>query len=238
MWDIEQNLRDVRRRVALAAQRVSRDPDEVTIVAVTKAIDVERIMLAYKLGLRHFGENRVQEAQAKVTLLRSQIPTSPTAQTDIHWHMVGHLQTNKAKAAVKLFDFIHSVDSLRLATAISDCALKLGLMVPILLQVNISGEATKFGFSAEDVPAAVSEIACLPGIQIRGLMTIAPIVADPEDARPILRRLRELRDELRQAFPALRWSHLSMGMTDDFEVAIEEGATLVRLGRAIFGSPR
>jgi len=216
--DIETNIEVVRERIASACQRVGRSPDEITIVAVTKKVEPPAIATAFKLGIRHFGENRVQEAVTKIGQL-SWLEPRPT------WHMVGHLQTNKAKVAVEVFDIIHSVDSIRLAEVISRRAER---TIPILLEVNVAGEVSKGGFSLTEVEPALEAIARLPRLEIRGLMTIAPMVTDAEQVRPILRQLRSLRD-------SLGLKQLSMGMTDDFEVAIEEGATLVRIGRAIFG---
>ncbi len=216
--DIGANIEQVKERIASACQRADRSPDEVTIVAVTKMVAPSAIATALKLGLRHFGENRVQEAEAKIGQL-SALKPRPI------WHMVGHLQTNKAKVAVAIFDIIHSVDSIRLAEVLSRCARK---TLPILLEVNVASEASKSGFSLAEVEPALEAIAGLPRLEIRGLMTIAPMVADAEQVRPVFRQLRSLRD-------SFRLEHLSMGMTDDFEVAIEEGATMVRIGRAIFG---
>ncbi|RLC82738.1 MAG: YggS family pyridoxal phosphate-dependent enzyme [Chloroflexi bacterium] len=232
MVDIEANLRRVRERIAEAALRKGRRPEDITLVAVTKTIDPERILIAARLGVKHFGENRVQEALRKIPVVNQALGTPPT------WHMVGHLQTNKVRKALGIFDFIHSVDSVRLAREINKRAGRESKVVPILLEVNISGEATKFGFAPEEVEDAVREILSFPNLSVQGLMTIAPIVNDPEEARPFFRRLRELRDYLAEQFPQIDWKHLSMGMTDDFEVAIEEGATMVRLGRAIFGERR
>ena len=216
--DIGANIDQVRERIARACQRVGRSPEEVTIVAVTKTVESSAIATAFELGIRHFGENRVQEAEAKIGQL-SGLKPRPT------WHMVGHLQTNKAKVAVEIFDIIHSVDSIRLAEVISRRAER---TIPILLEANVAGEASKSGFSLAEVEPALEAIARLPQLEIRGLMTIAPMVADAEQVRPVFRQLRSLRD-------SLGLKQLSMGMTDDFEVAIEEGATLVRIGRAIFG---
>ena len=215
---IAENLRRVRERVAAACERAGRSPDEVTIVGVSKTFPPEAIAEACRAGLTDIGENRVQEALRKIPLVESQ---------GLHprWHLVGHLQTNKAKSALSVFGIIHSVDSLHLAEALSRRA---GQPVPVLLEVNVAGEASKFGFAPEDVPEAYRRIAALPNLDLQGLMTVAPFVPDPEEVRPLFRRLRELRDEL-----GLR--ELSMGMTDDFEVAIEESATMVRIGRAIFG---
>ncbi len=216
--DITRNLRDVERRIAQAAQRAGRSPAEITIVAVTKGLTAQAIEAALEAGIRHIGENRVQEARGKIARL-SNLQPCPT------WHMVGHLQTNKVKTAVEIFDIIHSIDSLRLAEALSGRARN---TIPVLLQVNISGEEPKSGFSEAELPKAAEDVARLSMLKVKGLMTIAPLVSDPEEVRPIFRRLRELRD-------SLGLEHLSMGMSDDFEVAVGEGATMVRIGRAIFG---
>ena len=216
--DIRANIDQVKGHITRACQRASRSPDEITIVAVTKMVDPSAIATAFELGIRHFGENRVQEAQAKVGQL-SWLEPRPT------WHMVGHLQTNKARVAVTIFDIIHSIDSIGLAEALSRRVQK---TLPILLEVNVSGETSKGGFSVTEVEPALEVIARLPRLEIKGLMTIAPMVTDAEQVRPFFKKLRSLRD-------SLGLEHLSMGMTDDFEVAIEEGATLVRIGRAIFG---
>jgi pyridoxal phosphate enzyme (YggS family) len=219
--DIEANIREVRRRIAQACERRLRSPDEIKLVAITKGVGVSAIRAAFEHGIRDFGENRVQEAEGNIAQLANLKPA-------ITWHMVGHLQSNKAKSAVELFDIIHSVDSVRLADILNRRVEKL---LPVLLEVNVSGEATKGGFSAGETEAAVKEIKQLPNLKVLGLMTVAPFVADPEEVRPVFRKLRELRD-------SLGLKHLSMGMTDDFEVAVEEGATMLRIGRAIFGDRR
>ncbi len=219
--DIEHNVQELQRRIAGACERVGRSPDEVTLVVVTKTIEVPAIEAAFHAGIRNFGENRVQEARPKIEQLAS-------LRAHLTWHMVGHLQTNKAKTAVDFFDIIHSVDSLRLAEALSRRSQK---RLPVLIEVNVAAEATKSGFTLPEVDEAVKRIGRLPNLEIEGLMTIAPWVSDAEEVRPVFRRLRQLGD-------ALGLRHLSMGMTDDFEVAIEEGATLVRIGRAIFGERR
>jgi pyridoxal phosphate enzyme (YggS family) len=216
---IAENLSRIRERVADACRRAGRSPDEITIVAVTKTFPPEAVAEAYRAGLTDIGENRVQEAASKIPLVEA-MGVRP------RWHLVGHLQTNKAKTALGLFAIIHSVDSLRLAEAISRRAVA---TVPVLLEVNVAGESTKFGFAPQEVAEAAASIAALPNLDVRGLMTVAPFTADPEEVRPVFRRLRELRDEI--GLP-----ELSMGMTDDFEVAIEEGATILRIGRAIFGA--
>ncbi len=215
---VASSIHDIKESVRRAAERSRRNPVDVAIIAITKTVSPELIMEAYNGGITHFGENRVQEAAHKVQVL-SGLDPQPT------WHMVGHLQTNKAKLAVRLFDVIQTVDSVRLAEIISREAEQ---QVPVLLQVNASAEDTKSGFSPDEVGPAVDRIARLPYLQVEGLMTIAPLTLDPEDARPCFRQLRGLRDSL-----GLR--HLSMGMTEDFEIAIEEGATILRIGRGIFG---
>lgn len=247
MVDIEANLRDVQRRIAEAAGRAGRDPAEITLVAVTKMFTVAHIQAAYELGVRHFGENRVREAEEKIPIVNQWVEEKHTL-SPLTWHMVGHLQSRKAKDAIQLFDIIHSVDTLKLAKRLDRLCRREDRIMPILLEANVSGEESKYGFAlerwAEDEKqrgrffAIVEEILALPQVEVQGLMTMAPIVADPEEARPYFRRLRRLRDALAERFPGEYWRHVSMGMTDDFEVAIEEGATIVRIGRAIFGERR
>jgi PLP dependent protein len=232
--NLESNLRSVQERMAAAARRAGRDPDEVTLVAVTKMQPPEMIQAAYDLGLRHFGENRVGEAEEKV----GQLPK------DITWHMIGHIQSRKASRLLPLFQVVHSVDRLKIAQRLDRTCPAESAPLAVLLEMNVSGEESKYGFAASHwrsetaeraaLFAAVEEILSLGHLQVQGLMTMAPIVAEPELARPVFAQLRQLRDEMAAAFPAANWHHLSMGMTDDFEVAIEEGATLVRIGRAIF----
>jgi pyridoxal phosphate enzyme (YggS family) len=191
---------------------------------------VEALLAAYESGVRHFGENRVEEASAKLPVFRQSL-----GDPAVVFHMIGHLQSRKAGEAAALFDRVHSVDSVKLAQRLSRFATK---PLPILLEVNVSGEESKYGFDGarrSELLSAVEAISQLPNLQLDGLMTMAPIVDDPEQARPVFRALRELRDDLEACYPALTWPHLSMGMTDDFEIAVEEGATLVRIGRAIFG---
>jgi PLP dependent protein len=216
--DIKTNLEKVQERIARACQRAGRSPGEVTLIAVTKTVAPGAIANAFELGIRHFGENRVQEAEPKIQEL-SFLQLRPT------WHMIGHLQSNKAKTAIELFDVIHSVDSVRLAEVLCRRTQK---QLPIFLEVNVAGEASKTGLALNEVEPALSAIRRLPNLEVKGLMTIAPLVADSEMVRPVFRQLRLLRDRL-------GLEHLSMGMTGDFEVAIEEGATMVRIGRAIFG---
>lgn len=223
---IEENLSSVRARIAAACALAGRDPAAVTLVAVSKTVPPERVRAAYDLGVRDFGENRVEEGVPK----QSELPA------DIRWHMIGHVQSRKARDAAGRFCLVHSVDSLKLAQRLAREAAAAGRELPVLLEVNVAGEEAKYGYT----PGApffdeVTQILALPALRVRGLMTMAPIVADPEQARPVFAGLRALRDELAGRFPYADWHDLSMGMTDDFEVAVEEGATIVRVGRAIFG---
>ncbi len=218
MIDVAENLARVWERIRRAAMRVGRAPEEVLLVGVSKSVDLERIRRALAAGLPALGENRVQEAKEKIGALGRPVP----------WHMVGHLQTNKARDAVVLFDLIHSVDRLELVQELHRQAVAAGRVVEVLVQVNLSGEATKGGFGADELKGALEALAGLSGLRARGLMTIPPPVEQGEQARGWFRRLRELRD-------AAGLEHLSMGMSDDFEVAVEEGATMVRVGTAIFG---
>ena len=215
---VAENLARVRERIAAACRRAGRSADEVTLVGVSKGVPAPRVAEAHAAGLQDLGENRVQEAAEKIEALAAQ-GVRP------RWHLVGHLQTNKTKTIAGLFVILHSVDSVRLAQALSRRARE---PLPILLEVNVAQEASKFGFTPREIASALRSITDLPNLEVRGLMTVAPQTDQPESVRPIFQRLRELRDEL-----GLR--DLSMGMTNDFEVAIEEGATMVRVGRAIFG---
>ena len=216
--DLEAGVERVRERIARACQRAGRDPDSVTLVAVSKGQPVEAVRAAYAAGLRHFGENRIQEAVPKIEAAKA-------SGVEATWHLVGHLQSNKAKAAAADFDAIHSVDSAKLLARLDGAA---PAPRDVLLQVNVAAEPQKQGVAPDEVEALVETAREAANLRLRGLMTIAPMVADPEDVRPVFGDLRKLAG--RFALP-----ELSMGMTDDFEVAIEEGATLVRVGRAIFG---
>jgi pyridoxal phosphate enzyme (YggS family) len=238
--EIETNLARVSERITAAAQRAGRRPDEVTLVAVTKTHPPHTVIEAHAAGIRDFGENRVEEASTKIPAVRE----AADLPEPLRWHMIGHLQRRKARTAVALFDLIHSVDTVRLARRINRFAEESGKAMQVLLEVNISGEASKHGFDllpggGEKARAAfianVEQILELPFLQPCGLMTMAPIVSNPEQARPVFVGLWTLREDLRRRFPGIDWRELSMGMTDDFEVAIEEGATMVRIGRAIFG---
>ena len=226
MLSVAGNLARVQERIQVAARRAGR-ADEVTLVAVTKSVPPERIAEAYRAGVRHFGENRLQEFEDKRPLLA--LPSAT-------WHMVGHVQTNKARRAVELFHRVDSLDSLRLAEKLAAAAREQGRGLPVLLQVHLGEEETKHGVAPADLLAVVEQVAALDGLTLEGLMTIPPFLDPPERVRPFFRRLRELAEEIgrrRLARRAMR--ELSMGMSHDFEVAIEEGATQVRLGTALFG---
>ena len=223
---IRENLRRIRERVAEAALRAGRDPGEVKILGAAKGQPPERIREAVAEGLTLVGENYVQEAQRKKAEL---------ADLPLSWHLIGHLQSNKAKKALEIFDWIETVDRPEIAEKLSRLSQKLGRKVPVLIQVNVGGEATKKGLRPEDLPRLVSLIRELPGIEVRGLMAIPPYSEDPEAVRPYFRLLRELRDRIREEFGLSDFRELSMGMSHDFEVAVEEGATIVRIGTILFG---
>jgi|YNPBryantNP2012_1023418.scaffolds.fasta_scaffold04083_3 pyridoxal phosphate enzyme (YggS family) len=231
--ELRQRIAAVQERIAAAARRAGRAADEITLVAVTKTQGPEVVAAACAAGLRAFGENRVEEAIPKVRAVAALLGEAAAA--DLRWHMIGHLQSRKAGDVFPWAAMVHSVDSVKLAVRLNRFAVAAGRRLPILLEVNVAAEPSKYGFAADDLAAHVEAIAALPGLQIQGLMTVAPIAADPETVRPVFAELRRLRDDLARRFPGLDWRHLSMGMTDDFEVAIEEGATIVRIGRAIFG---
>ncbi len=216
--DIRGNLERVRAAIAQACKRAGRSSDDVLLIAVSKTVEVERIRLAIEAGVPALGENRVQEAREKIDLLGRPVP----------WHLIGSLQTNKAKDAVRLFDWIHSVDRLELARELDRRARALGRTVDALLEVNVGEEPQKSGVHPDGVKPLLDSTVGLTGIRIRGLMAIPPAAPDPERSRPHFRRLRELRD-------AAGLEHLSIGMSADYEVAVEEGATMVRIGTAIFG---
>ncbi len=235
---LKENLARVQERIEAAARRAGRDPADIILVAVTKTHPPEVVEAAYLAGLRHFGENRVEEAAPKIQAVAAWLAAQKPDADPPAWHMIGHVQSRKADEAAGPYALIHSVDSVKLARRLDRFASERGRRLPILLEVNVSGEASKYGFRPTEVAAALTEIAAMSSLQVQGLMTMAPIVADPEMARPVFRALRVLRDDLARRFPQMEWHHLSMGMTDDFEVAIEEGATLVRIGRAIFGERR
>jgi pyridoxal phosphate enzyme (YggS family) len=209
----------VRARIDAACDRAGRARGDVTLIGVTKTHDADMVAGAFAAGLRDFGENRVQEALPKIEAVRAIRPA-------LRWHLIGHLQTNKVKTAIDAFDILHSIDSEPLARAISKRATR---PIAVLMEVNAGGEASKFGVAPAEAGKLAERIGALPNIELRGLMVVAPQADDPEDVRPVFTTLRNLRD-------AIGLDELSMGLTDDFEVAVEEGATLVRVGRAIFGS--
>ena len=224
---IKENVAQVRQRIAAACQRSGREPDNVKLVAISKTFPPECIRAAYEAGLRDFGENRVQEAAAKRPTL---------ADLGITWHLVGHLQTNKAKAARELFHCVHSVDSLRLAQKLDQAVPAGGGRLAVLLEVNLGEEASKAGVGESEIMQLAGQVSQLATLEVRGLMIIPPFFDDPEQVRPYFRRLRQLAQEIEvKNIPNLSMQELSMGMSHDFEVAIEEGATMIRVGTAIFG---
>jgi len=222
---IAENLNSVTQRIARCCEKIGRSPESVELICVVKEADIDAIQTVLGLSVKNLGENKVQEAGAKFRVIGDKAC----------WHLVGHLQTNKVKDALKIFSLIHSVDSIHLAQAIDKEARRIDKVQDILVQVNTSGEKTKFGLATDEVFEFLKEAALYPNINIKGLMTIAPEVKDPEAVRPCFKALRELRDRINGLkLTAYSLQLLSMGMTNDFEVAIEEGSTMVRIGRAIF----
>jgi hypothetical protein len=226
---IEANLAEVRAQITAAARQAGRKPDDITLVAVSKTQPMDAIVAAYAAGHRDFGENRLEELWAKVH------DAQRHGLHDIRWHMIGTIQSRKTGDAIGPFALIHSVDRTKIAARLSRDAVAAGRVMDILLEINVSGEASKHGYTPATILAEADAVIALPGIQVRGLMTMAPFVDDPEAARPCFRELRSLRDRLTLQHPGADWHHLSMGMSNDFIVAIAEGATLVRVGTAIFG---
>ncbi len=223
---IAENLEHIRDRIARAAGKAGRDPADVTLVAVSKTVGVEPIRKAIEAGVTTFGESYIQEARAKI----------PQIAAPVRWDFIGHLQRNKVRHAVGLFEMIHSVDSLPLAREINLAAGKRGKKARVLIEANVSGETTKSGIDPEVTDSLLRELISLPHLSVEGLMTMPPYSDDPEHSRPHFRRLRHLKDALNERFrPVLHLKELSMGMSSDFAVAIEEGATIVRIGTAIFG---
>jgi pyridoxal phosphate enzyme (YggS family) len=225
---IARNVETVLENIRRAAQRAGRPADSIRLVAVTKSVSVDRIRLAIDAGVRLLGENRLQEAVPKLTAV------GPRG--DLAWHFIGRLQRRKVKAVVGRFQMIHSLDSVELAAEIDRRAGEAGLCQPVLLEVNIGGEPSKAGFLPSAVPDALAALDGMPHLSVRGLMAIPPPASEPEAARPYLRRVSELaRSVARPGFRRIRMDHLSMGMSQDYEIAVEEGATMVRVGTAIFG---
>lgn len=224
---LAEQLHQVEERILEACRRSHREPSEVTLIAVSKTKPVEMLQEVYDAGSRHFGENKVQEITAKYEKLPG----------DIHWHMIGHLQRNKIKYIVDKVAMIHSVDSIRLALAIEQEAAKKNVIIPILAEVNVAEEDSKFGLKVEEVLPFVQEVSSCPHLKLKGLMTIAPFVENPEENRPVFQRLKQLSVDIdSKNIDNVSMSVLSMGMTGDYEVAIEEGATMVRVGTGIFGA--
>ena len=228
MMAIKENVAEVRERIAAACRRSGRGPDELKLVAISKTFPPESIRAAYEAGLRDFGENRVQEAAGKRPVL---------SDLSITWHLVGHLQTNKAKPARDLFQWVHSVDSLRLAQKLDQAAAPGCGRLPVLLEVNLGGEESKAGVGESEIVQLAEQMNQLATLEVRGLMVIPPFFDDPEQVRPYFRRLRDLAREIdARNIPHVSMRELSMGMSHDFEVAIEEGATMIRVGTAVFGA--
>lgn len=243
MTAIPTNLTRIRARIAEAALRAGRDPDTVRLVAVTKTCPVDAILAAWECGQRDFGENRPEEGAQKVIETAARLAAENEKPA---WHMIGHVQRRKANLVVAHFDVVHAIDRLALAQKLSALAVEAGRELPVLLECNVSGETSKYGYAAagweldpalrERLADEVAAVSALPALRLEGLMTMAPIADNAERVRPIFASLRALRDALRERFPDVALPHLSMGMTDDFEVAVEEGATLVRVGRGIFAA--
>ena len=222
--ELLRNINSVQERIAAACARAQRDPSSVTLVAVTKGQSPEVVTEAARLGLTLFGENKIQEAKAKIPLCPGRL----------RWHFIGHLQTNKCREAVELFEMVQSVDSLHVAEELNKRAEQAAKTLPVLMEVNIVGEASKFGYRPEKLRTELSQLNALPRLEIHGLMTVPPWSSEPEKVRPVFRQLRGLKLECEQILGA-PLPHLSMGMTGDFEIAIEEGTTMVRIGTALFG---
>jgi len=224
---IAENVERVRERIGAAAGRAGRRPEEIRLVAVSKGVEIGRIAAAVEAGIREIGENYVQEAAPKIEALGSKVT----------WHLVGHLQTNKARAAVSLFDIIQTVDSAHLAQALSRRCEQAGKVMPVLIEVNTTSEASKFGIEPGQLRGLLEQVALLPNIRVEGLMTVGRLGAGADEARTCFGLLASLADQARSwAIEGAEMRWLSMGMSDDFEAAIEEGANIVRIGRAVFGS--
>lgn len=225
--DLAANIANVRSRIKDAARKSGRQAEEIMLIAVTKTHPVEMMRQAVDLGLTAIGENRVQEAWTKAASLDRQV----------QWHLIGHLQTNKVNRAVRLFDLIHSIDSEKVALAVNHAAAVLGKVQDVLVQVNVAGEETKFGVTVAEAKQLVRRLSNLPNLRVCGLMTIAPYYSDPEQTRPVFRTLHRLFYELREEnISHTNFTWLSMGMSNDYTVAVEEGANMVRIGSAIFGA--
>jgi len=225
--DVRENLESINERIARAASKSNRKKEDITLVAVSKFIDVDRIMEGINAGIKILGENRIQEAKKKIETIGDEV---------VDWHLIGHLQSNKAKDAVNLFSMIHSLDSLKLANELQNKAEGINKKIHVLVQFNLSGEITKSGRSHEEAYDLMSKLSLLKNIRVMGLMSMPPFFDEPQKARPYFKELRELSEEIKRwKLDNITMKYLSMGMTGDFEVAIEEGANIVRIGTAIFG---
>ena len=223
-----QNLAEVKSNIAEAARACGRDPAEVRLIAVSKTVDSESIAEAYDCGQNLFGENRVQDALEKIDLLKGK---------DIHWHLIGHLQKNKVKYIIGQFDLVHSIDSFSLAETVHKKSREQGVVTAVLMQVNISGEESKNGLPPDQLQDTLVRVAQLSGVRVKGLMTIPPMQSDPEASRKYFVQLRKLRDDMvKLAIKNIHLDELSMGMSNDYQIAVQEGATMVRVGTAIFGA--
>lgn len=229
---MQERIENINQRIAAACQRAGRDFFEVTLVAVSKTVAPELIRQAIEAGVRTLGENRVQEAAVKIPELAEVV-----AAHKAEWHLIGHLQSNKARRAVELFSAIQSVDSFKLAERLNNAAAEFGKRLPVFIEANLGSEDSKAGVAPDEVLPLCEQVAKLPALELKGLMTVPPFLDDPNEVRPYFRRLHRLRDEARQAgIVGEEFKELSMGMSHDFEVAIEEGATFVRIGTALFGA--
>jgi hypothetical protein len=229
MGSVEENIRNIWSRIEKAAEKIGKSKEDIKLVAVTKTVELERIKEAIKCGIQIIGENRVQEAESKFGQIKEKVEK----------HLVGHLQTNKVKKAVELFDFIQSVDSQHIAQEISKRAFQMGKVMEVLVEINTSGEKSKFGIDPDQAWSFVKSISNLGGIKIKGLMTIGLFSDNPEDARPCFKKLKAIFDKLKsENIHNIEMEYLSMGMTDDFEIAIHEGSNMVRIGTGIFGPRR
>lgn len=227
MQEIRDNIETLSREIKDICGRIGRDPGSITIIAVTKTVDIDRIKYAIGCGIKDIGENKVQEIMAKYGNIEE----------NVNWHLIGHLQTNKVKYIIDKVKLIHSVDSISLAEEISKRAQKAGLIKDVLVQINVAREESKFGIEYEDTDSFVRQLSVLPGIRVKGLMTIAPYYEDAELVRPVFRKLREKFDQLsKEDIPNVEMKYLSMGMTNDYRIAIEEGSNMIRIGTGIFGA--
>lgn len=228
--DLRAAFDSIQQRLDRACRRAGRDRNEVTLVGVSKTISADRVRAAIELGISVLGENRVQEAESKINALAD-------IRRKIQWHLIGHLQSNKARKAIDLFDAIQSIDDENLAERLNRLAEEAGKKIPVFIEINSGGEVSKAGITLQAALPLIEKVSRLTHLELQGLMSVPPFLENPEDVRPFFRRLRELRDEAQKAgIAAASFTHLSMGMSHDFEIAIEEGATLVRIGTALFGA--